>query len=252
MTRAAGPRAGARPRLRRAASPGAVEARRAHTRRVLAALEKMYGRPEALPPKDPLAELIFTILSQHTSDLNRDRAWASLWQSFASWDEVARAPRRAIERAIRMGGLAPTKSRVIREVLEEVKRREGSYTLDRLAGLSMDEVERYLMGFKGVGLKTIRCVQVFSLGQPAFPVDTHVFRVCRRLGLIPETSDFEAAHRLLAEVTPPSETLVFHLNLIRHGRLVCKAGRPACERCPLRPECRYGRRPLSRRIPAAH
>jgi endonuclease-3 len=249
MTRVAGSRSGG-PRVRRAASPGSVSARQAHARRVMDALETLYGRPGTPPRKDPLSELIFTILSQHTSDLNRDRAWASLWQSFGSWDDVARAPRLALERAIRMGGLAPTKSRVIREVLEEVKRREGRYSLDCLTGLSMDEVESYLLGFKGVGLKTIRCVQAFSLGQPAFPVDTHVFRVCGRLGLIPEKADFDAAHRLLAEAAPPSETLVFHLNLIRHGRLVCKAGRPACDRCPLRPDCRYGRRPPSRR-PAA-
>ena len=105
--------------------------------------------------------------------------------------------------------------------------------------MEMDQVEAYLRDFKGVGLKTIRCVQVFSLGQPAFPVDTHIFRVTKRLGLVPEKATPEAAHRVMQALTPPSEVLPFHINLITHGRRVCKAGRPLCGRCVLRRMCRY-------------
>jgi len=216
--------------------------RTAWTLRVIALLERAYGRPAPAPPKDPLSELIFTILSQHTSDLNRDRAWDSLWRTFASWEEIAAAPRARLERAIRVGGLAPTKSGVIQRVLAQVREAEGGYSLDRLRGMGMREVEEHLVSFVGVGLKTIRCVQVFSLGQPAFPVDTHIYRVTRRLGLAPEKATPARVHAVMAELTPPDETLPFHINLITHGRRVCKPARPLCEACVLRPECRYGSR----------
>ncbi|MGH9869233.1 MAG: endonuclease III domain-containing protein [Candidatus Polarisedimenticolia bacterium] len=214
----------------------------ARTRQLIAALQKQYGRPRAPVRKDPLSELVFTILSQNTSDLNRDRAWASLWKAFGSWDEIASASQPKLEDAIRVGGLAPTKSRVIQQVLREVKARENAHSLDRLRAMGMQEVESYLAGFKGVGLKTIRCVQVFSLGQPAFPVDTHIFRVTKRLGLLPASATPARAHQALGEATPPDEVLPFHMNLIRHGREICKAGRPLCEECVLRAGCRHGKR----------
>jgi endonuclease-3 len=194
------------------------------------------------PAQDPLSELIFTILSQHTSDTNRDRAWDSMWRAFRSWEEVARAPRERLEEAIRTGGLARTKSGVIQQVLAQVQASEGAYTLDRLRGLGMQEVEEALLSLPGVGLKTVRCVQVFSLGQPAFPVDTHIHRITRRLGLVPLKATPAAVHAAMADLTPPGETLPFHINLITHGRRVCKAGRPLCEACVLRPECRHGTR----------
>ena len=208
---------------------------------MLRALESVYGRPTGGAVKDPLSELIFTILSQHTSDTNRDRAWASLWSAFDSWEAIATAPRRSVERAIRMGGLAPTKSRVIQQVLKQVRAQEGGYTLDRLRCLSMEEVEGVLRAFRGVGLKTIRCVQVFSLGQPAFPVDTHIYRITRRLGLVPLKATPEKAHEIMQALTPPSEVLPFHMNLITHGRRVCKAQRPLCGECVVRSRCLYYR-----------
>ena len=182
-----------------------------------------------------------TVLSQHTSDTNRDRAWASLWSAFDSWEAIATAPRRSVERAIRMGGLAPTKSRVIQQVLKQVRAQEGGYTLDRLRCLSMEKVEGVLRAFRGVGLKTIRCVQVFSLGQPAFPVDTHIYRITRRLGLVPSRATPEKAHEIMQALTPPSEVLPFHMNLITHGRRVCKAQRPLCGECVVRRRCLYYR-----------
>ena len=231
VTRGAGVR---KPRGREP-SPKAI------AKRVIAALERVYGRPWLGKRKDPLSELIFTILSQSTTDLNRDRAWESLHREFGSWEEVADAPRARLERAIRVGGLAPTKSRVIREVLARVKIEEGSYSLDRLRGLSAAEVESHLLRFKGVGLKTIRCVQVFSLGQPAFPVDTHIYRITRRLGLVAPKASPETAHEVMQSLTPAEEVLPFHLNLIAHGRRVCKAGRPLCASCVLVRLCAHGR-----------
>jgi len=230
--------AGVRKPRRREPSPKAI------TKRVIAALERVYGRPWLGKRKDPLSELIFTILSQSTTDLNRDRAWESLHREFGSWEEVAGAPRARLERAIRVGGLAPTKSRVIREVLARVKKEEGSYSLDRLRGLSAAEVESHLLRFKGVGLKTIRCVQVFSLGQPAFPVDTHIYRITRRLGLVGPKASPETAHEVMQSLTPAEEVLPFHLNLIAHGRRVCKAGRPLCASCVLVRLCAHGRSAL--------
>jgi endonuclease-3 len=218
-----------------------ARALKSRLRRIIAALQTAYGRPVLASVKDPLSELIFTILSQHTSDTNRDRAWDSLWRRLPSWEAIATAPRRRLEEAIRVGGLAPTKSRVIQEVLAQVKRTEGAYDLDRLRGLSMNEVEQVLISFKGVGLKTIRCVQVFSLGQPAFPVDTHIFRITRRLGLVPPRATPGTAHRIMGAITPPADALSFHVNLITHGRRVCKAQRPLCGECPLRRLCEYYR-----------
>jgi len=220
----------------------AASALKARTRRIIAALQKKYGRPELESRKDPLSELIFTILSQSTTDTNRDRAWASLREGFGSWEEVASAPRARIEKAIRVGGLARTKSRVIKDVLAGVRRDQGRYDLDRLRGMSMEEVEGYLRSIKGVGVKTIRCVQVFSLGQPAFPVDTHIFRITKRLGLVDEKDDPEAAYRVMQRLTPPEEVLPFHLNLIAHGRLVCRAPRPLCGSCVLRRLCPWYRK----------
>jgi endonuclease-3 len=173
--------------------------------------------------------------------VNRDRAWESLWRSFRSWEAIASAPRQKLERAIRVGGLAPTKSQVIQAALRRVRLDQGSHTLEALRGMTMDQVEAYLRVFPGVGLKTIRCVQVFSLGQPAFPVDTHIFRITKRLGLVPEKAAPDAAHRIMQELTPPADVLPFHINLINHGRRVCKAGRPLCGECRVRRLCAYGK-----------
>lgn len=214
---------------------------RKRTARIIAALESAHGRPAPSAPKDPLSELIFTILSQNTNDRNRDRAWASLWGRFGSWEEIERARRTSVEAAIRVGGLARTKSGVIQAVLRKVKSDNGSHDLENLRSLSMQEVESYLRTFKGIGLKTIRCVQIFSLGQPAFPVDTHIFRISKRLGLVPGNASPETAHAVMQELTPDKEVLPLHMNLIAHGRKVCKAVRPLCPECVLRRLCPYPR-----------
>ena len=239
-----------------AATSGSVTGPRRRVGRLIARLESAYGRPAPIDRKDPLSELVFTILSQNTSDLNRDRAWTSLWSAFGSWEQIATWPRLRLERAIRVGGLAPTKSRVIQSVLRRVRVDQGAYDLECLRGMSMEEVEAYLRDFKGVGIKTIRCVQVFSLGQPAFPVDTHILRITKRLGLVPPKAGAEAAHRIMQALTPPSEALPFHLNLIAHGRRVCKPARPLCGSCVILRLCPHGqeltaRRPASEARPVA-
>ena len=202
-------------------------------------LESVYGRPsqddhERLRPLD---ELIFTILSQNTNDRNRDRAWEALKTRYPDWSAVVLAPRRQLEATIRAGGLAPTKSARIQQVLRQVKAERGAFDLDFLIDSSIAEGEAYLRRFKGVGLKTIRCVLLFACRKPVIPVDTHIFRVGKRLGLFPEKASPDRAHELLQEMTPPGEMYPFHVNLITHGRRVCKAQRPLCDACPITALC---------------
>ncbi|MBI3447372.1 MAG: endonuclease III [Acidobacteria bacterium] len=208
---------------------------------VIGTLEAAYGRPSLSdhPRLAPLDELILTILSQNTNDRNRDRAWEAMRARFPDWSAVAASPRRQLAATIRVGGLAPTKSARIQDVLRKIFAERGAYDLDFLRDLPVAEAEEYLRGFKGVGLKTIRCVLLFSCGKPVIPVDTHIFRVGKRLGLFPPKATPDRAHALLQEMTPPSEMYPFHVNLITHGRKICGARSPRCEACPLTPGCAY-------------
>ena len=176
---------------------------------------------------------MFTILSQNTSDLNSERAFASLRERFPSWEEVARARSRQVTSAIRIGGLANVKAPRILAVLREIERREGGFDLSWMRTAPDAEIEAYLSSLPGVGPKTVACVLAFSLGRPALPVDTHVHRVAGRLGMIPPGMPAARAHVALAELVPPRLRVPMHVGLIRHGRTICKAGRPRCEECPL-------------------
>jgi endonuclease-3 len=204
---------------------------------VLARLRVYYGSPEPRRSDGPLAELVQTILSQNTSDVNTERAFASLWSRFGDWQAIAAAPTSAIADAIRSGGLAEIKAPRIKGVLEAIQRDRGTLSLDFLAELPVDEARAYLTSLGGVGPKTAACVLLFALGMPALPVDTHVHRVSKRLGLIGERISPEAAHRLLESAIPPAEMFDAHMLLIRHGRVICKALRPRCETCPLGDVC---------------
>jgi endonuclease-3 len=204
-------------------------------------LAKVYGRPRR-PRLDPLDALIETMLSQSTSDLNSGRAFASLRAAYPTWRQVARAPVSSIETAIRSGGLAPTKSRRIRLVLAAVKARAGAYDLGFLRRLPGADAELWLRGLPGVGPKTRACVLLFACGHPAFPVDTHVFRIARRAGLVAQRASAERAHQILAPAVPAGRHLDLHLNLIRLGRQRCRPRAPACAGCPIRVECDHGRR----------
>ena len=213
---------------------------RAKVRAIHKILLKSYGEPEH-SPLDAVSELVCTILSQNTNDNNRDRAYTSLRAKFPIWEQVRDAPTRQVIAAIRPAGLANQKGPRIQKVLRRISELNPGQPLniDFLADLPVDEAKQWLMSLDGVGPKTAAIVLLFSLNRPAFPVDTHVHRVTTRLGLIPNGTTAEKAHGLLEALVPPEWYYAFHLNVIAHGRAVCKAQRPQCEICPLQKHCEY-------------
>ena len=196
-----------------------------------------YGSCQWQPRNSPLAVLVQTILSQNTSDVNSRRAFNSLLASFDSWESVAATDVNDISTAIKMGGLGDIKAKRIKAALGEIKRKQGKLELDFLNQLPLAEARDWLKQLPGVGSKTASCVLLFSLGRPALPVDTHVLRVAKRLGLIEPKTSAEQAHRLLESLVPADSVYQFHLLLIEHGRRVCQAQRPRCSRCVLRGIC---------------
>jgi len=185
----------------------------------------------------PLAVLILTILSQNTSDVNSHRAYKSLTAAFPSWEEVAAADAGDIAAAIRGGGLGDIKAGRIKAALAEIKRQRGGLELDFLSRLPLDEARDWLKRLPGVGVKTASCVLLFSLGMPALPVDTHVLRVAKRLGLLPLKATAEQSHRALGKLVPAGDVYPFHMLMIEHGRTVCRAQHPQCPRCALGKIC---------------
>jgi endonuclease-3 len=215
--------------------PPGVLRRRART--VLNRLRKRYG--ELVPPRrsDPLEELILTVLSQHTSDVNAERAFEALRSTFPSWEDVIGSPTRSVADAIRSGGLADTKAPRIQAILEEVEERRGAFDLSYLAELTDEEARAELVSLPGVGPKTAAVVLSFALGRDAMPVDTHVHRVTRRLGLVPPKTSAERADRILHDLVPEGLRTQMHVALIRLGREICKAPTPRCGICPLKDIC---------------
>jgi endonuclease III len=208
-------------------------------------LKRQHGswRPKVRQP--PLDELVGTVLSQHTSDVNSGRAFATLKERFPSWDQVLAAPTEEVADAIRSGGIATIKARRIQRILAEIEQREGCLDLSRLERLSDEEADVYLRSLTGVGPKTAACVLLFSLGRAAFPIDTHVHRVSARLGLVSAKATAEQAHYALAPRVPPELRYEFHVQLISHGRLVCRPRRPLCTECVLFDLCEAGPRLLA-------
>jgi endonuclease III len=206
-------------------------------------LRREYGRPVLRAHRAPVDELILTVLSQNTNDRNRDVAWARLRERFPSWDAVREAPVAEIEDAIRPGGLAPTKAVRIKRILEAL----GDDDLCWLEDAPLEEARDYLCELPGVGRKTAACVLLFSFGRPEVPVDTHVYRVTSRLGLIRPGASFDEAHDELLRLVDPEDAYELHVLLIRHGRRTCTAREPRCAECPLRRMCPEGRRRLRRR-----
>jgi endonuclease-3 len=209
--------------------------------RIYDLLIQAYGEPEWKPDGDPLGGLVGTILSQHTSDVNSERAYAQLVAAFPSWEAVRDAPVEQVAEVIRVGGLANLKAQRIQEVLRVLTNRLNGapLSLHFLADLPLAEAREYLRSLPGVGPKTAACVLLFSLGRPAFPVDTHVLRTSKRIGLIGARVSADQAHTIFDNIVPGEWAYPLHVSLIRHGRRVCHAQRPACERCPLRLECAY-------------
>jgi endonuclease-3 len=208
----------------------------------LAVHEKLlavYGLPEWRNPLPPLDELVSTILSQNTNDANRDRAFQALRQQFPTWEAVRDADEQDVIDAIRPAGLGNQKGPRIQNVLREITRQRGELSLDFLAQMPDAEALDWLMAFKGVGPKTASIVLLFSLGKPAFPVDTHIYRVSGRLGIRPDGMSADQAHTHLGQLFPAEAYYAAHLNLIRLGREVCQARRPKCIDCPLQDLCEY-------------
>jgi endonuclease-3 len=200
---------------------------------VIKLLEQEYGPCQWYPNRDPVDVLIGTILSQNTSDANSGRAFASLKASFDSWEAMVSAPAEHIARVIKCGGLFQIKAARIKQVLGQIEREQGRITLDFLKSKTMTEAEDYLMRLPGVGHKTASCVLLFSLGKPSLPVDTHIFRVAKRLGLIDSKVTIEKAPGLLRKQIPPSKVYQFHVHIIAHGRQICRARQPRCHKCIL-------------------
>ncbi|MCU0487918.1 MAG: endonuclease III [Anaerolineales bacterium] len=202
-------------------------------------LMAILGRPEWRDPLPPLDELVSTILSQNTNDVNRDRAFNALRSRFPTWQAVRDAEETEVIDAIRPAGLGNQKGPRIQAVLRAITLERGELELDFLADLPVEAAREWLLKFNGVGPKTAAIVLLFSLGKPAFPVDTHIYRVSGRLGLRPEKMTVEQAHSFLEGLFPPGSYYPAHLNLIRLGREICQARKPNCAICPLNNLCAY-------------
>jgi len=198
-----------------------------------------YGYPEWRNPLPPLDELVSTILSQNTNDVNRDRAFDALVERYPSWEAVRDAPEAEVIETIRPAGLANQKGPRIQAVLTAITEERGKLDLAFLADMPSNEARDWLLKFKGVGPKTAAIVLQFSLGKPAFPVDTHVYRLTGRLALRPEKMTADQAHLYFEELLPPETYYPLHLNLIRLGREICQARKPNCPECPLNEICTY-------------
>ncbi len=195
------------------------------------------GEVEHRPRLDGTSELVWTILSQHTSDLNAGRAYEALAARFPSWQQVVDAPTDLLAATIRHGGLAQQKAPRIQAVLASVKGRTGSYDISFLAEMPLAEAKAWLQSLPGVGPKTTGVVLSFALGMPAMAVDTHIFRVSHRLALIGPKITADEAHDILERSIAPTRVFAFHVYLITHGRRVCKAIRPLCHACVLSKRC---------------
>ncbi|MEL7591801.1 MAG: endonuclease III [Anaerolineaceae bacterium] len=212
---------------------------RALIKTVLDELNRVYGYPVWRDPLPAIDELVSTILSQNTNDVNRDRAFHNLRRRFPSWEAVMDAPEEEIIDAVRVAGLANQKGPRIKAVLQQIKVEVGSLDLSFLTDLPLEEARDWLLRFKGVGRKTSAIVLQFALNRPAFPVDTHIYRVSGRLGIRPAGMNVEKAHQLMEQLVEPADYYAGHLNLIRLGRETCHPRKPDCPNCPVLEYCRY-------------
>ena len=204
---------------------------------IMERLAPVYGTPRPVPHGDAIAELILTVLSQNTADTNSGRAFIQLMRRYPSWKAIADAPPEEVIATIQRGGLAQQKAPRIQAILRAIEERSPDWDVGFIEELPLDEARSWLRSLPGVGPKTAACVLLFGLGRPAMPVDTHVERVSKRLGLIPEKATAEQAHQHLEALVQPGDYYTFHMLMIKHGRRLCAARRPLCERCPLEPDC---------------
>jgi endonuclease-3 len=211
-------------------------------REVLKRLQRAYGCPRWKFWGPPVDVLIATILSQNTSKANSTAGFARLTETFPEWDAVADAPVQQIERCIHVSGLGKTKAPRIRSILRQIRKCHGRIALGFLSDMTPDEAYRYLTAFDGVGPKTAWCVLLFSVGMKVFPVDTHIHRIAIRLGVLSANASSERAHELLMPLIAPRNRYAMHVLLIEHGRRICLARRPRCERCVILQHCPHGQR----------
>ncbi|MEJ7616433.1 MAG: hypothetical protein WKF30_05560 [Pyrinomonadaceae bacterium] len=209
-------------------------------RYIIQNLERTYGVPENNRPRDPLDMLIGVILSQATSDVNSQRTFDALKRRYPTWDQALAARKSALATTIKSGGLSNQKAAVIKDLLRQIKEREGQLDLSFLHRLSTADAARYLSQFRGIGPKTIACTLLFACRQETFPLDTHIFRVLRRIGLIPQKCSDARAHEIMNMMVPKGKHYSFHVNLIRHGRRLCHPRDPLCDRCPVVEYCDFG------------
>lgn len=203
-------------------------------------LENTFGEPKNERRSDPLAMLINIILSQATTDVNSARTFENLKKSFATWEKVLAADDREIADAIRLGGLANQKTAVIKNLLRQIKAVRGQLSLKFIEKMSAEEAREYLLQFRGIGPKTVACTLLFACRKEVFPLDTHIFRVLKRMGILPEKIADAKAHELLDALVPPGKFYSLHVNLIRLGKKICRPREPSCEQCPLIEYCDYG------------
>ena len=219
--------------------PSGLRQTKAKIKRINALLERAYGIPKREKKVDLLDVLVQTILSQNTNDQNRDRAYQRLKNQFPRWEDILNGKGRVVVEALRPGGLARQKAKRIMDILQWLRKREGKVSLTFLKRMGEEEIKKSLGELKGIGPKTVHCLLLFGLGREAFPVDTHILRVGKRLGFIPQEIDAEKAHVWMGPLVPQGKALSLHINLIRHGRFICIAKRPRCSGCFLQNECIY-------------
>jgi len=211
-----------------------LDARKAKYEPVAAALTEVYGELDWSRNQDGMDELISCILSQSTNDTNRDRAFARLKERFPTWESVRFAALDDLIDAVRPAGLANQKAPRIQNALAVIFEKAGDYSIDFLNELPLDEAKAWLVSLKGIGPKTAAIVLCFAYGRPAFPVDTHIYRVGKRIGFLPDKLSADDAHPVMEAIAPPDDFYQFHIQLIPHGRDICHARKPACDRRPIR------------------
>jgi endonuclease-3 len=208
------------------------------TKELIKRLDNHYGLKEWSRWREPVGELVRTILSQNTTDKNSLKAYADLQEAYPTWEDILLAEEADIANVIRSGGLANTKAKKIKKALAEIKKHHGSIDLEFLADYELTEAAKYLISLDGVGPKTAACVLIFSFNFPMIPADTHVHRLSNRIGIV-DGSTREKTQELLQDEIPDKNKYSFHLNLIEHGRQICKAKNPGCANCFLQDICDY-------------
>ncbi len=214
-----------------------------HVKEILDAFEKHWGNEGRPSPElkhdEPLDGLMLTLLSQNTNDKNRDKAFEKLKAEYPKWDRVAEAPIEKVVDLIRVAGLGDTKAKHMKQILVILKEKFGRYSLIEMQKWKVEEAREFLVSLPGVGVKTAGCVLIFDLDMPAFPVDTHVARISRRLGWVPEKMAPDKIQEYLESTLPPERFRGAHLNIIEHGRGICSARKPDCKNCFAEKRCQF-------------